>query len=204
MSQGIKGEVVDRLHRHVEKLDDLLQAIVLKTWNESNFLHKETPASLSKHHAYTWGLLRHTLEVADNLAGVTMLHNRNVSMTAALLHDVAKVYDYSLKDFFDGQELPKHHLFVEKRANIATAWVTTDYYQQIHHVQGSYGLFMVQAMKFGLRTELMDEIGHAILAHHGRRDWGAAVEPQTLEAVLVHQADYLSAHFGYSKKALRR
>ncbi len=204
MSEGIKGAIVNRLHQHVEKLEDLLQAIVMTAWKESDFLHKATPASLGHHHAYSWGLLRHTLEVADDVAEITRPHDRNVLMASALLHDVAKVYDYEVKDYFTGQELPKRHLFVEKRADVTTVWRTTDYYKQIHHVQGSYGLFMVQAVKFGLKSDVMNAIGHAILAHHGPKvEWGSNVEPQTLEAVLLHQADYLSAHFGPSKDKLK-
>ncbi len=34
---------------------------------------------------------------------------------------------------------------------------------------------------------------HAMLAHHGVREWGAPVEPQSVEAWLVHLADLAEA-----------
>jgi 3'-5' exoribonuclease len=40
---------------------------------------------------------------------------------------------------------------------------------------------------------------HCILSHHGRKDWGSPVEPATLEALVLHQADMLSAKFGATK-----
>lgn len=39
----------------------------------------------------------------------------------------------------------------------------------------------------------LDALLHAILAHHGRKEWGAPVEPATLEAWLVHLADLAEA-----------
>jgi 3'-5' exoribonuclease len=34
---------------------------------------------------------------------------------------------------------------------------------------------------------------HAILAHHGKKEFGAPILPQTLEALLVHHIDELDA-----------
>jgi 3'-5' exoribonuclease len=39
-------------------------------------------------------------------------------------------------------------------------------------------------------------IEHAILAHHGRQEWGSPVEPVTAEAYILHYADMLSVRFG--------
>jgi 3'-5' exoribonuclease len=41
----------------------------------------------------------------------------------------------------------------------------------------------------GLDAPCVERLTHAILAHHGRKEWGAPVEPQTVEAWLVHLAD---------------
>ena len=35
---------------------------------------------------------------------------------------------------------------------------------------------------------------HVILAHHGTNEHGSPVEPQTLEALIVHSIDTLDAH----------
>lgn len=41
---------------------------------------------------------------------------------------------------------------------------------------------------------------HCILAHHGPvREWGSPEAPKTLEALILHQADMLSASYGATK-----
>src|SRR5262249_50737049 len=45
----------------------------------------------------------------------------------------------------------------------------------------------------GFSEETLLLLEHAILSHHGRRDFGAPVVPQTLEALLVSYVDDLDA-----------
>jgi 3'-5' exoribonuclease len=42
--------------------------------------------------------------------------------------------------------------------------------------------------------EVRAHILHVILAHHGSNEHGSPVEPQTLEALIVHSIDTLDAH----------
>lgn len=42
-------------------------------------------------------------------------------------------------------------------------------------------------------TEHQKWVGHLILSHHGRRQWGVPVEPDTREAHALHQADMASS-----------
>ena len=42
--------------------------------------------------------------------------------------------------------------------------------------------------------EMRAHILHVILAHHGTNEHGSPVEPQTLEALIVHSIDTLDAH----------
>jgi hypothetical protein len=39
-------------------------------------------------------------------------------------------------------------------------------------------------------------VEHAILAHHGWKEWGSPVEPQTVEVQILHFADMLSCQYG--------
>jgi 23S rRNA maturation-related 3'-5' exoribonuclease YhaM len=55
---------------------------------------------------------------------------------------------------------------------------------------------MAEAEREGVDRELMEKIGHAILAHHGRIEWETVQEPNTLEAYIVHTADRFSAVYG--------
>jgi 3'-5' exoribonuclease len=42
-----------------------------------------------------------------------------------------------------------------------------------------------------------------ILAHHGSKEHGSPVEPQTLEALIVHSIDKLDAHTEMMRAAFR-
>jgi 3'-5' exoribonuclease len=52
---------------------------------------------------------------------------------------------------------------------------------------------MTIAKDYILSEELKTSVGHCILAHHGRQEWGSPIEPQTVEAMIIHYADMLSA-----------
>jgi 3'-5' exoribonuclease len=44
------------------------------------------------------------------------------------------------------------------------------------------------------------ELFHLILSHHGKREWGAPVEPLMKEAVLIHQSDMVDSYSGRFNK----
>lgn len=54
---------------------------------------------------------------------------------------------------------------------------------------------------FRLEAQTEKAVGHCILAHHGRKDWGSPIEPQTQEAYLLHAADTWSSRFGPWKES---
>jgi 3'-5' exoribonuclease len=143
-------------------------------------------ADTSHHHAYPGGLAVHTVEVmelADRHAGSTyQLYNsapcRDVILVAALFHDYAKIYDYDE----GGNKLP--------------------YRKLVRHVNGSHAEFKSAVRAYGFEDidpEISMNIEHCILSHHGRPEWGSPVEPQTIEAHILHYADNLSAKYGEGK-----
>lgn len=98
-----------------------------------------------------------------------------VGDAACLLHDVGKVY--TLPEM-PGAALPESALAAD-------------------HV--TRGALLVHAAAARLdpplpSPERLERLTHAILAHHGRKEWGAPVEPHTAEAWLVHLADYAESH----------
>jgi 3'-5' exoribonuclease len=134
------------------------------------------PAAQHAHGAVRHGLLAHSLRVAQlarSLAAAYepdgLRYDADLVTAASLLHDVGKVYT-----------LPA----------VAGAAIP-DEAGQCDHV--TRGVLMVQAAAATLEPEIpppcLDGLTHAILAHHGRKEWGAAVEPLTVEAWLVHLAD---------------
>lgn len=153
----------------------------------------EAPASLSHHHAYTGGLAEHTLEVLRYLNPWTVVLKPNVDVliTAAVWHDYLKARDYVAGPVWSTQPY---------KAEWSRDEVFSD---QIGHISAGAIRFHEAAVRFGVATDLWDQVIHCILAHHGRREWGSPVEPQTLEALLLHQSDMLSAKFGETKGVAR-
>lgn len=163
----------------------------------------EAPAALHFHHAYQGGLLAHTLEVTELALRMTPAHpqvNTDVLIAAALWHDLAKIYEYKLSRFYEGQDRPKRTLLQDKGDGWEDLWFITDYGNKIHHINGSNAEFAVAAANHGVSREIRDAVSHCILSHHGPvKEWGSPVAPHTLEATLLHQADMQSAQFGATK-----
>lgn len=154
----------------------------------NNERFRKCPASREKHQAYVGGLVVHTAEVmwlARKLATAHFLEvNRDALITATLFHDSGKLWDYNVTS----DEI-----------------LYTPHRHTIRHLSHSYAEFMKMVTSNFADDEypdtldplqpLVDLIGHCILAHHGRTDWGSPVEPLTVEAMILHSADPLSGRF---------
>jgi len=141
------------------------------------------------HHYGTCGLITHVSEVID-----LCLENNKYFVKkgkgvdeghlflAALFHDAGKMWDYE--------------------QNKESKWQATEHKFKIHHICRSALVWQDAYTRFpyGLKQDHFDEILHAILAHHGRREWGSPVEPQTRLAWLLHLCDGLSARMDDCKK----
>lgn len=193
----------NKLQNYASSISDVeLRKAVQKTLGAVDFWNTATPASLSFHHCYDRGLLVHTLEVVEYALSIAGNFNRakvDVLTAAAICHDVCKVREYETKFFLHGEDLPRRNLFRRHVQGGSEYWVVNDQYRRtIHHIQGGFAEFYRHSSKVNPQT--VDEVSHAILAHHGPvRDWGSNVAPSSLEATILHQADYLSAHYGPAK-----
>lgn len=163
------------------------------------------PASTGIHHGYIGGLVAHTAEVCDyalEFAKPFPQVNLDILLTAALWHDYGKIWDYELTVYFKDQynELPKYYVLAEDCGDYKKVYVSNhEYKNQIHHITGSTAEFTAVAITDGVDRKTIQKIQHCIIGHHFSKDWGSIKQPQTLEAVILHQADYLSAHFGPRK-----
>jgi 3'-5' exoribonuclease len=144
-----------------------------------NIMFWQVPASGGKHHFYTGGLALHTAQVLDTMHGILEhaaidMHLKQLGFLAALWHDYGKIFDYEM----DNGE-----------------WVPTAHRKFIRHLPRSYAEFMQAGKAAGLRPPELDFVGHAILAHHGRKEWDSPVTPNNIVAWALHAADMVSAWF---------
>jgi 3'-5' exoribonuclease len=175
-----------RIHELIDRsIDDpALKRLVCDLLREHAALFKKMPAAQNFHHSYTAGLLEHVWSMT-RIAAFLAEHyakyyehldpplNKGVVMAATILHDIGKL-----------RELAYHP--VETRY--------TKEGQLIGHVLIGRDMVREAAARIeGFPPETLILLEHAILAHHGRREFGAPIVPQTLEALLVSYIDDLDA-----------
>lgn len=152
------------------------------------------PASINKHHNWAGGLIEHTMEVMQFGASMAIqARDRGASIDldvvlwATLFHDLGKMVDYQER-------------FEPIFANGKSYWEKSRHYDTIHHVVKSYQYWTdTDKLSMGLALTSIDEqrkehVAHCILAHHGHKEFGSPVTPDTKEAWIVHLADMASVH----------
>ena len=132
-------------------------------------------AAKSVHHGFVGGLLEHTLSVTrfcDFMAKSYGILNRDLLITAAILHDIGKTKELSLfpqNDYTDDGQLLGHIMIGAEMVHDAA--------QKIE----------------GFPMELENQLKHCILAHHGELEYGSPKKPAMVEAVALNLADNADA-----------
>ncbi len=148
--------------------------------------YEECPGSPVGHHAELGGLLKHTCEVAAIGRAIAKVCRADpeLVLAGALLHDIGKLEAYCWDGAFETTEcgtLLGHvtlgMLMLERRLAAENPAPCLDYERTI--------------------------LQHLIASHHGRQEFGAPVQPMTLEAEVLHYADNASAKTGSMSEALR-
>lgn len=157
------------------------------------------PASIDKHQAHVGGLLVHTAEVMQIAlatgAACPSNPNSHYLIVGSLFHDYGKIWDYQLKDektvveYLSGSQ----NILAAGAQSADTLFEKCSHRYNIRHPARSYHEFMTAAKLEGVDAATTEAIAHMILSHHGRLEWNATIEPQTVEAHILHYADMLSA-----------
>lgn len=136
---------------------------------------KKHSAAKSVHHGFIGGLLEHTLSVTKLCDFYTKQYpilNRDLLITAAICHDIGKVYELS--------EFPSNDY--------------TDAGQLLGHiVMGSEMVSKIVATIPDFPVKQANELKHCILAHHGELEYGSPKKPALIEALALNFADNTDA-----------
>lgn len=154
------------------------------------------PAAVAKHHAYWGGLMKHTYQVLrfalDSVAHVPNA-DRLVIAVAAVWHDYGKLWDYII-GYIDRYKKELGDVSYTQMANYVGHLSLSAMHFINHFKEERLATNMMLVTKDGKRLgpDWALKVHHAIIAHHGRKEWGSPREPQTLEALAVHHADMMS------------
>ncbi len=136
---------------------------------------KNSSAAKSVHHGFVGGLLEHTLSVVKLCDFYTKRYpalNRDLLLSAAMLHDIGKVKELSSfpeNDYTDDGQLLGHIVMGSEMV----------------------GVKIKDIPDFPKKLEA--EIKHCILAHHGEYEFGSPKKPSLMEALALNLADNTDA-----------
>lgn len=173
-------KMYQELLEYVNKVTNPYLSVLLKDLfvNDQEFVRafKFNSAAKTVHHGFVGGLLEHTLSVTKlcnyYIQAYPML-NKDLLYTAAMCHDIGKVYELSpfpANDYTDEGQLLGHIV-------IGTEMVG----ERIRKIPG-------------FPQKLANELKHCILSHHGELEYGSPKKPALLEAVALNFADNTDAH----------
>ena len=141
-----------------------------------------TAAAHNHHHAFRRGLARHTVEVMEFGIGIAEAakvsqYEMDLVRAGCLLHDCGKIFETL---HVDGHPTPNNvgGLLGHIEAGVAIMRECFDSYN---------------GMPVAYDYDKSLHLAHIILSHHGMVKWGSPIEPRTVTARIVHEADNLSA-----------
>lgn len=185
VSRWSRTELLEQLQTLI---DDKVQSKEMRRFFAALFADKKlmqryqsAPAAKTNHHAFLGGLLEHSLSMtrlAVKIGGhyenyYPGLLNKDLLIAGCVLHDIGKCFELSYARSFD----------------------YTDSGQLVGHIV--QGVEMVTAIAARVEPALPDEmllqIKHLILAHHGKKEYGSPVLPRTPEAMVLHEIDMIDS-----------
>ena len=171
--QGLIQQVRDPHVRELLQRITTAHADKLRVW----------PAAQTVHHAYRGGFLEHILSVARSALtlGASYGANQDLLTAGALLHDIGKLEELD----FD------RSTSYSREGNL------------VGHV--TLGTIMVRNVMMSIPEFpgiIRSQIEHLIVSHHGHKEFGAPVEPMTIEAMILSAADDLDAKINQVRQAL--
>ena len=170
--------------------DEHLRALLAAFLDDPEFVARfqRCPAAVSYHHATIGGLIEHTtslVELADCIAAKYPELNRDMLIAGCILHDIGKTRELAYTETF----------------------AYTVHGELVGHVVS--GVLMIEEKARGAADasdafppELLDELRHVVLSHHGEFEFGAPKLPMTREALALHYLDNLDAKLEAVSRAL--
>jgi 3'-5' exoribonuclease len=167
-------------------VDPHLKGLVLGFLDDAEFAARfaAAPAAKVHHHAYVGGLAEHTRSVME-LCALAAEHygdlDRDLLLAGAFFHDVGKTAELAVEPGFP---------YTEEGSLLG-------------HIALGFAIVRERIARVaGFPPDRAADLGHMILSHQGELEWGSPVQPQTLEALVLHFLDNLDSKVGTARPHL--
>ena len=157
--------------------DEELKKLVITLYERNKEVMLYAPAAFKLHHAVRGGLLYHILSIVRLCEGVCKVYpyvDKDLLIAGAMLHDISKITEF----------------------NLNKTGLVEDYSVKgnlLGHIPMGAMLIENTCKELGISEETAMLIEHMILSHHGDPEYGAAVRPMFLEAVILSELDLLDS-----------
>lgn len=180
--RSLPEENKQNLVRELQEIIELVEDEYLKSLLDLFFKDKKifedfnkSAAAVKYHHAYSGGLIEHSVKVAKNCIMVSGNYpelNKDLLIAGALLHDIGKIEEY-----YTGLTIK-----------------ITDEGNLLGHIAMGYGMVREKILEIGgFPGKTAKELLHIIISHHGYKEFGSPRVPETQEAFVVYHMDHLDA-----------
>lgn len=188
----VSSKNIEDMYQELLKLIQSIQHPYLRQLLESFFVKDEafvkafhnSSAAKTVHHGFIGGLLEHTLSVTklcDYYCTAYPMLKRDLLLTAAMCHDIGKIKEIS--------PFPENDY--------------TDDGQLLGHIVIGSQMLAERAAKIGgFPHDLLAQLQHCILAHHGKYEFGSPKIPALIEALALNYADDTDAKLETFKEIL--
>lgn len=177
-SQHDGKAVFTMLYSKVQSFRDSdLKAIVSDIMMSNKEALEVYPAAFRLHHAIVGGLMLHTasiVEMAEKICDIYPAVNRELLISGAILHDVAKVFEMHVS-----------------KSGLCDSYTVGG--ELIGHLVKGAMYIEKSAEKLGVNNEKVLLLEHMVLSHHELPEYGAAKMPMFLEAEILASLDTLDA-----------
>ena len=171
-------QLKNELMTYYGQIDNPVYKLIVKTLlkkHEREFL--TYPAAKSVHHNFYHGLLFHTVSMLRQITSYTNQYpqlNRELMYSAAIIHDMGKT--------------------IELSGILNTEYTTTG--KLLGHISIIDGEInrIAQSANIPENNQNLLLLRHMVLSHHGLLEYGSPVEPQLLEAKVLHLIDESDAN----------
>ena len=164
------------LNKQIDKISKIhLKQLIKTILSDHKKKFQIYPASISYQYNYQSGLIEQTVSLIkiSKILGKHYKVDTDLLLTGACLHQIGKLYSINI-----GFSQVKSN----ERSLVGNAILSRDIVNN----------YIKKVKRFPDDDKIRLE--HLILSYQGRKEWQSPVEPQTLEAVLLHTINYMDSH----------